>query len=202
MKKLWIVRLSSGLILAVFLGLTFIQPVQAQLPTGSVPTVTGTPSGPYITVNSDQDPGVNLRALPNTLSTKVGILLPGQQATAIGKLGNWILILYPGIPGGQAWVSGSLVKLTGGDLPDVEPPPTMTPLYTDTIDPTLAAQFIVTIGPTRQPTLTAPPPLRISTFPPQVTEQTSTRNIPIGLVITGLGLLGIFLGLISLIRGR
>ncbi len=205
MKRAGLGFLILGLCFIGLIGSSFFQPVQAslpaQLPTGSVPTVTGTPRGTYIVVNSDQDQ-INVRSLPNALSTKVGVLLSGQQAPAKGKLGSWILIEYPGVPGGLAWVSGSLVTLFGGELPEVEAPPTITPLYTTTIDPTLAAQFIVTIGPTRLPTFTAPPPLVISTFPPQSITQTVTQKIPVGLVITGLGLLGIFLGLISLIRGR
>ena len=205
MKIYWIGLSIFGLVLAGIYSMAMARSVQAdfpaQLPTGSIPTVTGTPRGPIITVNSDQDQ-INVRELPNTLSTKVGVLLSGQQAPAIGKLGNWILILYPGIPGGQAWVSGSLVTVTGGDLPEVEPPPTLTPQYTTTIDPTLAAQFVFTVGPTRLPTFTAPPPLVIPTFPPQDVPQTTARSIPIGLIIAGLGLLGIFLGLLSLIRGR
>lgn len=205
MKKYRIGLTIFGLALFGLFSWTTVESVQAglpaQLPTGSIPTVTGTPRGPIITVNSDQDQ-INVRALPNTLSTKVGVLLSGQQAPALGKLGNWILIGYPGIPGGQAWVSGSLVTVTGGDLPEVEAPPTLTPQYTTTIDPTLAAQFVFTVGPTRLPTFTAPPPLIIPTFPPQNVVQTNTGRIPIGLIIAGLGLLGIFLGLLSLIRGR
>ena len=194
-----------GSILLGALAVTAFQPVQAsilaQIPTGSIPTVTGTPVGPYITVNSDQDQ-INVRALPNALSTKLGVLLAGQQEPAKGKYGGWILIVYPGISGGEAWVLGSLVTLSGGDVPVVEPPPTMTPLYTNTIDPTLAAQFIVTIGPTRLPTFTAPPPLVIPTYPTQAPAQPTRQKLPIGLIITGLGLLGIFFGLISFIRGR
>ncbi len=194
-----------GSILLGALAVTAFQPVQAsilaQIPTGSIPTVTGTPVGPYITVNSDQDQ-INVRALPNALSTKLGVLLAGQQEPAKGKYGGWILIVYPGVSGGEAWVLGSLVTLSGGDVPVVEPPPTMTPLYTNTIDPTLAAQFIVTIGPTRLPTFTAPPPLVIPTYPTQAPAQPTRQKLPIGLIITGLGLLGIFFGLISFIRGR
>ena len=51
-----------------------------------------------------------------------------------------------------------------GPLPIVEPPPSPTPQYTATIDPTLAAQFVITIQPTRLPTFTEPAPIVIPTI--------------------------------------
>jgi hypothetical protein len=176
-------------------------PAQAQLPTVAIPTVTGTPIGPYIIVNSDQDQ-INVRSLPDALSTKVGVLLAGQKAPAKGRLNQWILIEYLGIPGDRAWVYAPLVTIYGGELPIVEPPPTVTPLYTPTIDPTLAAQFIITVAPTRLPTFTPPAQLVIPTFPPEPGGTAGVTTLPLGLIIVGVGALGIFLGLLSLIRGR
>jgi hypothetical protein len=173
----------------------------AQLPTVSIPTVTGTPMGPYIIVNTDQDQ-INVRALPDPLSTKVGVLLAGQKVAAKGRVGQWVWIDYPGIPGDRGWVYAPLVTIYGGELPIVEPPPTITPLYTPTIDPTLAAQFIITVAPTRLPTFTAPPPLVIPTFPPESGGPIGTGKLPMGMVIVGIGAIGIFLALLSLIRGR
>jgi hypothetical protein len=190
----------AGIVLA-----WLVSPAQAgllfQLPTVDMATVTGTPIGPYIVVNSDQDQ-INVRSLPDPLSTKVGVLLSGQQVPAKGRVGQWILIIYPGIPGDRGWVYAPLVTLHGGELPIVEPPPTLTPLYTSTIDPTLAAQFIITVGPTRLPTFTPPPQLVIPTLVPETRSTLASVGLPIGLIIVGVGAVGIFLGLLSLIRGR
>jgi hypothetical protein len=190
----------AGIVLA-----WLVSPAQAgllfQLPTVDMATVTGTPIGPYIVVNSDQDQ-INVRSLPDPLSAKVGVLLSGQQVPAKGRVGQWILIIYPGIPGDRGWVYAPLVTLHGGELPIVEPPPTLTPLYTSTIDPTLAAQFIITVGPTRLPTFTPPPQLVIPTLVPETRSTLASVGLPIGLIIVGVGAVGIFLGLLSLIRGR
>ncbi len=173
------------------------------LPTQVIPTVTGTPIGTYIVVNADQDQ-INVRECPNaTTCAKVGVLLAGQKVPAKGRTegGVWVQIEYPGVPGGLAWVHSSLVTIYGGSLPAVEPPATPTPAQTATIDPTLAAQFIVTIQPTRLPTFTPPPELVIPTF-----EETNgnpvTSRVPMGMIITGLAALGIFGGILSVLRGR
>ncbi len=173
------------------------------LPTQVIPTVTGTPIGTYIVVNADQDQ-INVRECPNaTTCAKVGVLLAGQKVPAKGRTegGVWVQIEYPGIPGGLAWVHSSLVTLYGGSLPAVEPPATPTPAQTATIDPTLAAQFIVTIQPTRLPTFTPPPELVIPTFE-ETNGNVVTSKVPMGMIITGLAALGIFGGILSVLRGR
>ena len=197
-----------GLTLALLLAaLAFAWPVQAgrseQQATPAPATVTGTPVGAYIVVNADIDQ-VNVRAYPCALANcqKVGVLITGQQAPAKGRIGDWILVDYPGIQGSQAWVYSANVTLHGGPLPEVEPPATPTPLYTTTIDPTLAAQFIVTSAPTRLATFTPPGPLVIATYPANSNGRTLPGGIPMALVIIGLGALGVFLALLSLIRGR
>lgn len=200
-------------VIILFIGLFMIQPfaekgVNAQqitpfIPTQSLPTVTGTPQGPVATVNADQDQ-INVRECPNaTTCAKVGVLLAGQQVPAKGRSvgGEWIQIEYPGVSGGLAWVHSSLVTLSPGYLPIVEPPATPTPLVTATIDPTLAAQFIVTAIPSRLPTFTAPPPLEVPTLIPEE-SQTNTTKVPMGMIITGLGVLGVFGALLSVIRGK
>ncbi len=178
--------------------------VMAQQPTGSVPTVTGTPSGPLITVNLDQQQ-INVRSGPSTyIYPPIGVLLAGQSAPALGRSpgGDWIQIYYPGVPGSVAWVYAPLVSLSGGvNLNIIEPPPTPTPVSTPTIDPTLAAAFIAPETPTRLPTFTPAPALVIPTF----TDSTGVSNsggVPMGLIIVGLGFLGIFGALISFLRGR
>ena len=173
----------------------------AQIPTVGVATVTGTPLGTTVVVRAGQDQ-INVRGGPGTDYPRLGVLIPGQQVPAYGRTpgGDWVQIAYPGVPGGVAWVYAFLVEISGS-LPIVEPPPTPTPLTTPTIDPTLAAQFIVDSQPTRLPTFTPPPPLIIQTFPPQDNSM-GTGGVPMGFIIIGLGVIGLFGTFISLLRGR
>ncbi len=192
----------------VILALNWTFPVSAeepgQLPTAQMATVTSTPSGVMITVRADADQTqINVRSGPGTYYDKVGVLLTGQQAPAKGRSagGDWIMIEYPGVQGGTAWVFSALVDLTpGGELPIVAPPPTPTPLVTPTIDPTLAAQFVVTSAPTRLPTFTAPSPLTIPTF--QEKSTIGVGGVPMGLVILGLAAVGTVIGLFAFTQGR
>lgn len=172
-----------------------------QIPTVAVPTVTGTPSGAVATVTMEQDQ-INVRGGPSTEYPVVGVLIAGQQVPALGRSvgGDWVQIAYPGVAGGIAWVYSPLV-IVSGSLPIVEPPPTPTPRTTPTVDPTLAAQFIVEIPPTRLPTFTAPPPLILPTFVPEQAV-TPAERVPMGLLIVGMGIIGIFGVMISLLRGR
>lgn len=176
--------------------------VDAQQPTVAIPTVTGTPTGPIGIVWSDPEEQINVRSGPGIDFPKVGILLNRQQVPAIGATpgGSWIQIIYPGVEGGVAWVYAPLIRVDGV-LPIVEPPPTPTPLVTPTIDPTLASQFIIEIPATRLPTFTPPPPLIIPTFPVKVTSA-GTGGVPIGFVITGLTVVGVFGLIISILRRR
>jgi hypothetical protein len=173
-----------------------------QQPTVAVATVTGTPTGPMGTVWSDPEEQINVRSGPGLNYPKVGVLLNRQQVPAIGATpgGSWIQIIYPGVEGGVAWVYAPLLRVDGV-LPVVEPPPTPTPQVTPTIDPTLASQFIIELPATRLPTFTAPPPLVIATFPPQE-PVTGTGAVPVGFVITGLTVVGIFGLIISILRRR
>ncbi|MBG0788419.1 MAG: SH3 domain-containing protein [Anaerolineaceae bacterium] len=175
----------------------------AQQPTGSIPTVTSTPRGPYVVVNSltANDTQINVRAGPSRLSELVGVLLVGQEVNALGVYGEWVLIEYPVGPDGTAWVYGNLVTLYGGDLPQVQPPATATPDVTRTVDPTLAAQFLTTPNATQLPTFTEPAPLEIPTYTTDL-GNTAAGGVPMGLIIVGLGALGLFLVVIALISGR
>jgi len=176
--------------------------VHAQQPTGSVPTVTGTPPGAVIRVDLSLDQ-IEVYAGPSTyLYPAIGVMLAGQEAPALGRSvdQNWIQIYYPGVPGSVAWVYALYVSLNrGGSLPILESPPTPTPASTPTIDPTLAAAFIPAETATRLPTFTAPAPLVLPAF---VDQSSDTNRIPIGLLIFGFGFVGALGAFISFLRGR
>ena len=175
----------------------------AQIPTGSIPTVTGTPIGAVAVVLDNEQGFVNVRAGPSTVGYEiVGVLVAGQQVPALGRStgGDWIKIAYPGVPGGVAWIWSDLVDIRG-TLSVVEPPHTPTPKVTPTIDPTLAAQFLVEVPPTQLPTYTAPPPITISTFPAQE-PIASPGGIPIGFIIIGMAVVGLFGVIISFLSTR
>lgn len=178
--------------------------VQAQQPTLDFPTVTGTPEGPIARVNQDQSQ-INVRSGPDIDFPLIGVLIAGQEVPALGKsvAGLWIQIVYPGVEGGIAWVYSPLVTITRVDeLSIVEPPSLPTPLVTPTIDPTLAAQFIVEIQATRLPTFTPGISLVIPTYVNESIEDSSSVLPPAGLVITLFGVVGLIGMLVSLLRGR
>jgi len=193
-----LVFLLAGIALAV--PETYV--AKAQQPTGSVPTVTGTVSGPVVTVYTDLEK-VDLYAGPSTyLYPAVGVLLAGQSVPALGRgpEPDWIQVFYPGVPGSKAWVYAPYVRISpGARLQVLEAPPTPTPFSTPTIDPTLAAAFIAPETPTRLPTFTPPAEFIIPTF---VEEGADNNRIPIGLVIFSLGFVGAMGVLISFLRGR
>lgn len=176
--------------------------VVAQQPTGSVATVTGSPSGPIVTVYTDNTQ-VDIYAGPSTyLYPAVGVLLAGQSVPALGRGTdeNWIQVFYPGVPGSKAWVYAPYVRISpGARLQTVEAPPTPTPSV-PTIEPTLAAAFVPPVTPTRLATFTPPPEIIIPTFVEDVGDR--TNQIPAGLVIFSLGFLGGMGVLISFLRGR
>lgn len=196
---LWIIFL-IGLLILIF-NVPAAQKVAAQQPTGSVPTVTSTPTGPTIKVTYPEQ--INVRSGPSSfLYAPIGVLLTGETASALGRSpgGDWIQIHYDGVPGNVGWVYAPLVGLSANSgLPIVEPPPTHTPATTPTIDPTLAAAFIPQLTATRLPTFTPPGPLVIPTYE---NAGPRTGGIPLGLVISLLVLVGGFGSLISFLRGR
>ena len=128
--------------------------------------------------------------------------MAGQQVPALGKTedGEWILIRYLGVPSKQAWVYSPYVSVSSSDLPVIEPPPLPTPRTTPTIDPTLAAAYPAEGTSARLPTFTPPPTISIPTFVEE--SNFAIGRFPIGMIVFGLILLGIFGAVIALTRGR
>ena len=175
----------------------------AQQPTIAIPTVTGTPKGVTATVFLNQEESINVRSGPGIFFDKVGVLLPGQEAPVLGRSagGDWILVDYPGGPNNLGWVYAPVVQISPGELPIVEPPPTPTPLLTQTINPTLAAQFISTPNPTRLATYTPSDSLFIPTYA-DMANNSVFGKIPMGMIILLVGGLGGLLALFSVAKTR
>ncbi len=191
-----------GLLIFMFGFLLVPLNVLAQDNTGA-PTVTGTPSGVMASVRQGQPEIPNVRSGPGRFYPKIGLLLPGQQVPVKGKSagGDWVLIAYPGVAGGEGWVYSPYVQLTPGEIPIIEPPPTPTPLVTPTINSTLAAQFVITSVPTRMDTFTPAPPVVIPTFVDESANITP-GGVPIGLIILVIAGLGITVGIWAVIQQR
>ena len=193
-----VIILVCGVFLIPFTGSGFFQ-----IPTVDIPTVTGTDPGVIVRVKNDEaNPQINVRSGPGTEYDRVGTLLANQEVIGKGRTegGSWILIEYMGGPDNYAWVYSSYVDYRG-DLPIVVVPNTPTPRITNTIDPTLAAQFIITVEPTRLPTFTEPAPLVIPTFQ-TVTGVNVSGGVPMGMIILICGILGVIIGLVTLSQRR
>ena len=133
-----------------------------------------TPTGVVATVIYAEQ--INVRGGPSTVNFPIiGQLFPGDAVPALGISPGreWVQISFPGGVGGIGWVYAPFVSLSGGELRIIEPPPTLTPLVTATIDLTLAAEFIIQPTQTRIPTFTPPPPSEIPRFTNTATSQTS-----------------------------
>ncbi|HTP00398.1 MAG TPA: SH3 domain-containing protein [Anaerolineales bacterium] len=198
-----------ALLCALFILLAALVPLQphahAQQPTGSVPTVTSTPGGPIVSVDPSLGQ-IDVYAGPGSFNyPPIGVLLTGDKAPALGRArgdDNWIMIRYEGVPGSVGWVYALYVSLTntsGVALPLIDIPPTPTPAFTPTINPTLVAAYIPPENATRLPTYTAPAPLAIPTF---VDQTQRIGRIPVGLLIFGFAVVGALGTMISFLRGR
>jgi len=177
--------------------------VFAQQPTGSVPTVTGTPKGPMASIRYGfTEPFVNVRSGPSTLYDAIGVIYMGEQVPVKGKSigGDWLLIEYFGVDGSSGWVWALYMNITPGEIPLVEMPPSPQPKVTFTIDPTMASQFITTPLATRLPTYTPPAPLAIPTF--EIMETQKFAGIPVGFIIIILLGMGILIALFSYFQSR
>jgi len=195
--------ITALLILLATFTLTNFNTVSAQQPTGSIPTVTGTPKGPTATIRIGlSDDRVNVRSGPSVLYPQIGIILLGAEVPVVGKSagGDWLVVEYPGVEGGIGWVWAQYMKVSPGELAVIESPPLPEPIVTVTIDPTMAAQFVTTPIATRLPTFTEPAPLSIPTYD-NSTGQT-LGGIPIGLIIIILAGASILIALFSYFQVR
>jgi hypothetical protein len=204
-KKIRWYALLITLVIVLFLSYTLpgTKNVQAQQPTGSIPTVTGTPSGPMASLRAGlTEDFVKVRSGPSTLYPEVGMLLLGSSVPVKGKSpgGDWLLIAYPGVQGGTGWVWALYMDITPGEIPIAEVPPPPQPKTTVTIDPTMAAQFITTPLATKLPTFTPPAPLVIPTFSTSTSQ--AFVGIPVGLIIIALLGLGGVIGIFSYFQSR
>ncbi len=169
------------------------------------PTADSTPgAGIFITVLYDE-PQINIRMGPSsTIYPIVGTMVSGASAPALGRSpgGDWIQIEFPSAPGGKGWVYSPLVQLSPGTLQVVEPPPTPVPPSTSTVDPTLAAQFVVQPTNTRLPTFTPPPTLEIMPTFTQPSSFYTKDSVPLVVIIAALAVLGLIGFLLSFIIRR
>jgi uncharacterized protein YraI len=145
---------------------------------------------------------VNIRSGPSTSYDQVGVMIAGQTAPAIGRsqANEWIQIQYPGGPSGKAWVYAPLVSIRAGtidQLPVAEVPPT------STVPPTLTSlpgtSLPGTPVPTRAPTFTNGPPIAQPTFQ---TQDLGGGGFPPALLIIGFFMIGVFAGIMVVLRQR
>ncbi len=194
MKRFWF-QITSGLsIAAAMFGLLFTIPafVSAQV----VGTETPIPGGPAPIVTNNYTEPVHVRSGPGSLYAQLGTLAIGDTAQALGvsPKHEWIQIVFSPSPDGTGWVYAPFVQLSAGYLRVLEPQPTITPLATGTVDPTLAAAFDVQPTETRLPTFTPPPPLTVPTF---TNISVSPPGFPWGMLILVIALVGVFVLAIS-----
>ena len=184
------------LIVSGIFGASSSTNVHAQQPTDVSAT------GIFITVVTNE-PQINVRMGPSsTVYPVIGTLLTGSTVPALGrsKGGDWIQIEFPSGPNGKGWVYSPLVEVSpiGSTLIIVDAPPTPVPPATSTIDPTLAAQFIIEPTNTHLPTYTPAPTLVKVEF-----EQSATvQRIPWASIIIALGVFGVIGFLLSLVIRR
>lgn len=202
MKRFWFQFPIWICIAASFLGLVLGAPSPISASALAISTDTPTPGGPTPFITQTYSEPINVRTGPSTIYYPIIGQLPiGATAPALGVSPSraWIQISYSPGPGGVGWVYAANVTLSPGYLPVIEPPPTSTPLATDTLDPTFVAQFSIQPTGTRLPTFTPPAPLAIPTF----TNSTAPASgSPMGVVIIAVALSGALVLVVSLFVRR
>lgn len=158
-------------------------------------------SGVSVTVTYSEP--INVRGGPSTVYYPVvGRVFPGDvfQGIGVSPGREWVQVAFPGAPGGVGWLYAIYVSVEGGELQIVEPPPTATPIATETINPTFAAAFVYEATSTRKPTFTPPPPFEIPQFNDEVIARPS--GIASGWLAVGLLFLGAIGYLVTLVFKR
>ncbi len=197
MKRFWF-KLFAGLLTGAALGvIMFLVPNQAEAYQDA-----STPVGIFATVTYTEE--INVRSGPSTVyyPIPIGKLNPGDVVPALGVSAGreWVQISFPSGPNGVGWVYAEYVSVSGGELHVVEPPPTATPLATNTVDPTLAAAFIFQPTLTRVPTFTPPPPLDIPKFDDATTSRPS--GVASGALAISLALIGVIGLIVSFVLSK
>lgn len=77
---------------------------------------------------------VNVRAEASTDSDRLGLIVPGEKYTILGRYFRWLQFRFPNSPTGTGWVYDELVQLSGdlSLIPDLSVAP-------PTADPSIAA---------------------------------------------------------------
>ena len=105
------------------------RPSATPIPPTPVPTIP--PIGGRTTTQ------VNVRSAPDTVSERLGILLPGASVKIIGQdeSGVWYQIIYEDAPNGKAWVSAAYVLATeGAEIPVIEDESTRGAVLTEAVN--------------------------------------------------------------------
>lgn len=169
---------------------------------------TPTPSGPPRVEVAFGEEGVNVRNGPGTDYDLIGRIVIGQSAEIVGQTFNgdflWYKIVYFGGPDNFGWVFSRTTRVIGdmSNIPTIdEIPPT------PTLPPTPTIPFSdVTVTPDpdadRLPTFTPPAAVARPTLLPPEGINASSGTIPPALLIVVLFVIGLFAGVVGLIRSR
>lgn len=169
---------------------------------------TPTPGGPPRVEVAFGEEGVNVRAGPGTEYDLIGRIVIGQSAEIVGQAFNgdflWYKISYFGGPDNLGWVFSRTTRVIGdvSNIPTIsEIPPTPTLPATPTIP---FSDATVTPNPDagRLPTFTPPAAVARPTLLPPEGINADSGSIPPALLIVVLFVIGLFAGLVGLMRSR
>jgi hypothetical protein len=127
---------------------------------------------------------VNVRSGPGEVYEAIGLLRQGQTAEIIGVSpdGQWWVIRFPAVPGGQGWVSAGFVDAINiENIPVVQPPPLPTLAPSPPPSSTTAAPTATSPLPTPSPPPTLTQPLPTATEPLTIPTEplpTPTEALP------------------------
>lgn len=200
----WCVVAALGMWMAVSLL------AMGRMPVAAAPARQATLAGPQVQITED----VNVRAGPGTDYDLIGRMVPGQTEAILGKVtvGSfvWLKVVYFGGPANTGWVLAGLVSVVGdlNAVPEAEVPPTPTrpPTATLAVAPaeTASSATAATPGPdaNRLPTFTPPALVVRPTLLPVQGVSSGSGGFPPALAIIILFVLGVFAGVVSLVRSR